>query len=144
MGERSDDHQFGLDFQRGQGIITTVSIARKDPPFHRPGVPFHRRDWTALRAQARSRLTRATFSSEVSTWLQGLDQGQWENLLAGMRLMPWVVYAALWWVSDGLARRAAEDEGGDDQGLVHGVSGTGLVATGKAMSGLAHWLSPNR
>ena len=142
MGDRADNHPMGVDYQRGRGLVVSISIARADPPFHRPGVALRRRDLSALRARAFNRLTRATYGPEAAAWVQTLDQAQWENVLAGMRLLPWVVYAALWLVADWLARRAEGDDiEGSVDGLVHGAGTAGAAATGKA---LADWLGPHR
>lgn len=142
MGDRVDNHPMGLDYQRGRGLVVTISIARAEPPFHHPGVSLRRRDLAALRARAKGRLSRSTFGREASDWLQGLEQGQWENVLAGMRLMPWVVYAALWLVADDLARRAEDEDPGDvGSGLVHGAAG---ASTAPILKSVMEWLQPHR
>lgn len=141
MGDRADNHPMGVDYQRGRGLVVSISIARADPPFHRPGVALRRRDLSALRARAFNRLTRATYGPEAAAWVQTLDQAQWENVLAGMRLLPWVVYAALWLVADRLAKRAEDDDGDANDGLVHGITGASAIPAGRA---LMDWWSPHR
>lgn len=141
MGDRVQNHQIGLDFQRGRGIVVSISISTREPPFHLPGVALRRRDLTALRARAFSRISAATFSPPMERWVKDLDQLHWENILMGMRLVPWVVYAALWLVSEPLAARAGpEDVDGGLGGLSDSQQGGGQVREPDRMgaSGLDH------
>lgn len=141
MGDRDHDYQYGIDYQRGRGLVVTICIARATPPYHRPGVALRRCDLSALRARAQNRITRAHYRPDAAVWFQTLEQEQWENILVGMRLLPWVVYAALWLVADGLAKRAEDDDGDVGDGLVHGVGGVALTPVGRAVM---DWLSPHR
>jgi len=147
MGSGPPDYLLGVDFQRGHGLVVSLGIALNagDDSFHVPGPPLRRCDLSSMRAQAHGKLSRRVYSPECTDWVQRLDPLQWETVLQTFRVVPWVVYAALWLVADGLARRAAEAEPEDDGGLnttlAHGVGAGGAAQAGRAVM---DWLMPHR
>lgn len=133
----------GFDYQRGRGLVVSISISRRDPLLHVPGVPLRRRDLSALRARAFGRISKQAMSPAASEWVRSLEQQQWEDVLAGVRLLPWIGYAALWLLADPLARKAGEEDDGDlGSGLVHGAGAASIAQVGKALAErVAEWVS---